>query len=347
MNIAILSRPGDCFPNIISKGLVEMLKKENVNAEVIYDAIPMLMRLLPLSKKTNHWYNNFHFRIRNKIEFYLSDKKILNRLKKFDAIILSECLPNAYWRNYYDIESLKKKLNIPILSYTDNIANAPLHKKMWFNNFDFNENRYFINLVPSFTVEIYNKQFQNIEEIGINISNCKLDVVEKKEFVALLDFLQPGYESYRHEQKRALEKLGIQTIELFGHYTVEEIRELYRKASMFFMSFPETFGLPIAECLSTGCMIFTPSSSWPMAWRLNEDAKPWGEGILPECFQVYYNENTLIDKLHKFREEYHFKETPLKINEIFMEKYAKFYYGKQDVLKSVIIKLKENALKKK
>ena len=110
MKIAILSRPGDCFPNIISKGLVEMFAKENVYAEIINDAIPMLMRLLPLSEEPKHWKNNLHFRIRNKIKFYFHDYKIINRLEKYDAIILSECLPNAYWRNYYDIESLKKKI---------------------------------------------------------------------------------------------------------------------------------------------------------------------------------------------------------------------------------------------
>ena len=32
MKIAIISRPGDCFPNIISKGLKEMIQKQGFEA---------------------------------------------------------------------------------------------------------------------------------------------------------------------------------------------------------------------------------------------------------------------------------------------------------------------------
>ena len=333
--IAIISRPGACFPNIIATGLSEMITDEGCEVEIFYDGIPLLMRMLPLHKRPLHWKNNLHFRIRNKIKYFFNDLQLIRRIKKFDAVILCECLPNAYWKNYLDIESFKSIIQKPVLCYTDNIVASPLHKLNLFRSYDYNEDRFFLNLCLSNTVEI-NANHPKCLEIGVNLSNSGLKPNEKTAFLALIDFEQPGYESYRNQQIRVLQKLNIPFIVLNGNYSVSEIRDLYQKASVFFLAFPETFGLPIAECLSTGCKIFSPNSSWPMAWRLNNDPKPWGNGDFPDCFQIYSSDQDLEKALIDFKVNYHRVNTPIEINDTFMRNYSHFYYGNRSAIRSLM-----------
>lgn len=331
MRIAVINRSGGCFPDIIANGLSAMLIDEGCDVEIFPNAIPMLMRLLPLYKRPLHWRNKLHFRIRNKIKYYLSDLKLIRNLKKYDAVIICECLPNAYWKHYLDIESLKLIIQKPVLCYTDNIAASPLHRLNLLAPYDYNEDRYFLNLCLSNTVEIKTEHPKCVE-IGLYLSSSGLIPVEKKEFCALIDFEQPGYESYRAQQIRVLQKLNIPFVVLEGSYTINEIRALYQKSALFFLAFPETFGLPIAECLSTGCKIFTPNSSWPMAWRLNAEPRPWGMGELPECFQVYETDEELEIALIEFKLKYHAVNTPIEIHDIFMKHYAHYYHGNRNAL---------------
>ena len=72
MRIIIISRPGDCFPNIISKGLKEMIQKQGFEVEILYE-IPYLMRSLPLTEQPIRWEANFGFRIREKIKYFFHD----------------------------------------------------------------------------------------------------------------------------------------------------------------------------------------------------------------------------------------------------------------------------------
>ncbi len=342
MKVAILSRPGACFPNLISLGLSDMLRQLEVDHKIFYNSIPFLMRLLPFSEQPKRWANNFHFRVYNKWKYRREDIQFLNELKEFDLIILSECLPNAFWKNYLAIETLKAKLgNKPIFSYTDAyINNAPLHQKMWFDGDDYGEDRYNINLCPSPVTEIRSKPSGNWRAIGINISVSKLKPMVKKEFVAVLDFAQTGYETYREQQLAVLRKIGIKAIVLEGRYPIEEIRKIYQKASVFFLAFPETFGLPVAECLASGSYIFTPNSGWPMAWRLDEKPMPWGPGQLPDCFKVYQNEEDLEKQLLLLKQQFDGEKTPLQVFDTFMKHYSNFYYGDLNALKEVLLQFK-------
>jgi hypothetical protein len=339
MRVAILTRPGACFPNLISLGLSDMLRQLEIEHKIFDDAIPFLMRLLPFSEQPKRWANNFHFRVYNKLKYRKQDNQLLSELKKFDLIILSECLPNAFWKNYLAIETLKTKLNSkPIFSYTDAfIKNAPLHQKMWFDGDDYGADRFNVNLCPSPVTEIRNKPSANWKAIGVNISISGLKPIIKKEFIAVVDFAQKGYELYREQQLVVLSKLGIKTIVLEGRYPIEEIRKIYQQASVFFLAFPETFGLPIAECLASGTCIFTPNSGWPMAWRLDEKPMPWGTGSLPNCFKVYQNEEELEQQLLMLRQQFDGEKTPLQVFDTFIKHYSDFYYGNLDALKEILL----------
>lgn len=341
MKIAILSRPGDCFPNIISLGLGDMLERVGAEYKIFYEGIPFLMRQLPFREQPRHWSNNFHYRVYNKIKYRRPDRKLLDDLKGFDIIVLSECLPNAYWKNYLDIETLGRKLgNKPVISYTDAfIDNAPLHRNKWLDSVDHGKERYTVNLCPSAVTEIRGEPAADWKAIGVNISMSGLGPVRKKEFVAVMDFAQQGYEAYRDQQLRVLNKLGIKTIVLEGRYKKEDIRRIYGEGAVFFLAFPETFGLPIAECLACGTYILTPDTGWPMSWRLDQHPLPWGSGILADCFRSYNGEEELTQLLQKMRDEYDPEKTPQYVYDTFIRYYPQFYFGNDKALKEVMEQL--------
>ncbi len=342
MRIAIISRPGDCFPNIISQGLAKMLSEIGIENKIFYNGIPMLMRLLPLSKKPKKWHNNLQFRIRNKLFNYSKDRSLIKELNKYDAIILSECYPNAFWKNYFAIEELRNLYMGKIISYTESpLDAAPLNKIRLLDKDDYDEGFYDFNLFVTDVMEVKTKLNAKQAAIGTNIAHDKkLLPIKKEEFIAVVDFAQPGYEMYREQQINTLKNLNIKTIILEGRYPIEEIRNIYKQASAFFLSFPETFGLPIAECLACGVYVFAPNSSWPMAWRLDEQPMPMGQGLLPDCFQIYQNENELRNKLIGMQQDYDAEKTPLTVFNIFLDHYARFYYGDKSALQYIVGQLK-------
>ena len=170
MRIFIVSRPGDCFPNIISKGLLEMIRNQGFEAEVIH-AIPFLMRSLPLNEKPIRWEVNIGFRIREKIKYFLTDYRLKKKLAKADLIIVSECFANLFWKNYLYVEILRKVSKAKIVSYSDGPLNsAPDHKLRWLNSDDFDETRFDFNLFVTDKIEqkfeLTAKQFK----IGVKLT---------------------------------------------------------------------------------------------------------------------------------------------------------------------------------
>ncbi len=342
MKIAIFSRPGACFPNVISIGLSKLLDELGAENKIFYDSIPMLMRLLPLHKKQKRWHNSFQFRVRNKLSNFFRDRKLIKEVNQFDAIIISECYPNAFWKNYFAIEELKKKFSGVLISYTESpLDSAPVNKAKQLDADDYDESIYDYNLFVAGLMEVKTAIHPNQAVIGVNIScsNALMPAV-RKEFVAVVDFPQTGFESYRNQQLLVLDRLGIKTVVLEGRYPIEAIRKIYSEASVFFLSFPETYGLPISECLACGTYIFTPDSSWPMAWRLNENPASMGPGLLPDCFRVYQDENDLEAKLSALIKTYDVSKTPVQVFRIYLDSYEKFYRGDKKELERLLAALK-------
>ncbi len=341
MKIAIISRGGPCFPNIISLGLQQMLDQLKIESKIYTEGIPFIMRLLPLNKRPVRWHNNLQFRIRNKAKNYRADRRLLKELNEYDAVIISECYPNAFWKNYYAIEEPKRKIRGKVISYTEGpLDSAPANKLRLLNKDDHNETIYDFNLFVSDIIEVKKEiDVTHQSTIGINISYTGLKPNVKKEFIALIDFAQPGYEKYREQQIKILNQLRIKTIVLEGQYPISDIRQLYQKASIFFLSFPETFGLPIAECFASGTYVFTPKAEWPMAWRINENSEENGKNILPDCFKIYNNDEDLLNQVIYIRDNYDFEKTPVKVYESFIKNYKNFYCGDINALESLIEKI--------
>ncbi len=333
MKIAILTRKQYSSPRILAESLQVELRKKCVDVEILFD-IETLSRLAGYKASKL----SFHFWLQKKIVHWFNDRRVIEVLKKCDAVVISDCIPNAFWNKLYHVEKLKAIIKKPVFIYEVYcLGNAPTQLKKLEDNQDALLDRYDGHLYVSPVTEI-KEQHLNINPfcIGLDAKSWKLEPLVKKELLALVDFAQPGYETYREIQIRQLNKAGIPFIALEKRYTIEEIRNIYRQVSIYFMQSSEAFGLPILECLCTGAQVFTPDSGWPMSWRLDEEPEVHGPGILPKCFTIYYGEQDLLQKLLEFKDNFNPVETPLLVFNEFLKTYPTFYTGNSNELKRFI-----------
>lgn len=332
MKIAILSRPDFSSPRVLAESLKSQLEVEGAWVE-IFDEINLLNRLV--SYKDSHL--SFHFWLKRKLQHISKDVKVLRRLKDFDAIIISECVPNAFLRRLYNIEKFKKVIKKPIGLYeVYYLGNAPTQIDFLKKNNDALLERYDFHLSVAEVTEIKQPVSERWFPIGIRGQLWDLKPLFKKEIIAIIDFVHPGNAEIRELQIRALNKTGIKYISLDRPYTFKEIRKIYQQGAIYFIQSFEAFDLPILECLCCGCQIFTQESAWPMSWRLNEDPQIHGEGVLPDCFTVYNTEEQLIKELATFKEDYDLEKTPKKVFNNYLTHYPQFYYGNEKELQRAI-----------
>ena len=321
MKIVILTRPQYSSPRILAESL-QMQLRENINdTEILFD-INTLSRLVGYVESKL----SVHFWLQKKIANWFNDRRVIQALKQADAVVISECIPNAYWKRLYNITKLKTIIKKPIFIYEVYwLGNAPTQVEKLGQNQDALPESYDGHLFVSPVTEIRARLLPNIFCIGLMAKNWNLQPHPKQELLALVDFAQRGYEVYRHIQISMLQKAGIPFIALEKRYTIDEIRGIYRQVSIYFMQSSEAFGLPILECLCTGAQIFTPNSGWPMSWRLDENPEVHSHGILPSCFTVYNGEDDLLQKLLDFKENFNPVETPLEVFNEFLKTKEKQY----------------------
>lgn len=332
MRVAIITRNENRSPKVLALNLHSQLQRAGIESEIIY-ATDYLKRLRPFHFSRQGmrmlWEKGMHF---------LEDDKLLRRLKTFDVLILSECIPNAFWRNHYAIEELKRKTRRPVmLLEVYYLGNAPTQiEKLKASGHPLLE-RFDWHLSVSPVTEVRLPEATPWSCIGLDLSATGLKPSAKRELIALVDFPHPGYERYRELQLNVLAELGIKTICLEGAYTIEEIRACYQQASFYFMQSSEAFGLPIAESLSCGAVVFTGSSAWPMSWRLDEAPTVHGEGKLGEgLFYVYESKDELKAQLQQLMQTYDLTRTPFDVFDRFVSKYPHYYYGRASALKKVL-----------
>lgn len=335
IKIAIVTRSQNSSPKVLAESLAKQLLLLDVNSKIFY-RINAFKRLLKYSvvRQRYPYYKWFIY----KMIFFVTDRLFIHKLKTFDAIIISDCSPLGFFHNSYDIERLHEIVgSTPIIFYeVYYLGNAPTVLEMLKSKKQPTIERYNWHLSVTDITEIKNKPAPPWSQIGIYLKGTGLRPNVKKQIMAVVDFAHPGNEQYRNEQIQALEKLNIPYISLEKRFTISEIRSIYQQATFYFMQSLESFGLPIAECLCCGNHIFTPDSSWPMAWRLDENPKIYAPGSLPECFVVYSGQDDLETKLKKIKKDYDFTETPQKIFEIFFKHYPTYYEGNQTALKDVL-----------
>lgn len=343
-NIAIVTKPNYSSPRILANCLHSFLSQaEGVKSEVFYELF-VFKRLLSYAKVAKN-YNYITWKGYQLIH-YIQDQLFLRKLKKYDAVIIVECSPKAFLSDSFDFVKLRKKLEgIPLIFHeVYYLGNAPTMVSYLNDGGHHQEDIFDWHLSVSEVTEIRSKPKAPWSQVGLYLKSTGLAPVSKKEHLAIIDFYREGYEKERNEQIKALEAVGIPYIELSGSYTFDEIREIYKKATFYFLQFPESFGLPIAECLSCGAYVFTPDTSWGMAWRLDDEVEIHGPGKLADCFVVYDGQEGLQEKLRQYKLEYDLEKTPQKVFEIFMENYSDYYNGNKAELNYFLEKLKSGTL---
>ena len=337
LKIAIICGPENGSPKVLAETLEPLIRKTGCSAEIFYQA-KAIRRLLPASQAKRNSVLWFLY----KLKHFLNDRKVFSKLKSTDAVIICDWTPHGFYNDTYNIKRLKKIINKPVLYYAVQfLENSPtIIKRLKDGGHSLTE-LYDWHLTVSSITEQRGIPAPPWSQIGMNLRSTGLKPDPKKEFVAVVDFLRPGFEQYRETQIKVLEDLGVKYISLEKEYTLEEIRELYKQATLYFIQFPEAFGLPIAECLACGSYVVTADSSWPMSWRLDEKPEVHGPGKLPGCFIVYNGESDLKQKIWNIKENFDSAETPQKVFDIFYQNYPTFYDGNSDSLHNVLKRIEE------
>ncbi len=344
--VAIITKPKNSSPKVLAICLNHFLKDNGYNADLFFK-IEVFKRLLSYYDVKNK-YNILSWRLYQAIH-YISDRWFLKKLKTYDAIIIAETSPRIYFKDIYNISLLKEKLgDIPIVYHgVYFLGNAPTMVEMLAENGQYSSKIFDWHLSVSEVTEIRQKPTPPWSTIGMYLKSTGLKPRPKKELFALVDFEREGHEETRKIQIETLEALDIPYVALSGSFSIEEIRELYKKATFYFIQFAESFGVPIAECLSCGSYIFTPDSSWGMAWRLDENPQIHGPGTLADCFVVYEDQKDLTKKLENLQANYDLEETPKKVFNIFHENYPHYYDGNVTILKDFMDRVASKTLKQK
>ncbi len=128
--------------------------------------------------------------------------------------------------------------------------------------------------------------------IGLDLDDGTLFPDQLGEFRALVDFAQDRghYPAFRKVQIEALEMAGVKYELLDGDYSIEAIREIYRRTSIYFLASSEAFGMPICELQACGSLVFTPDPYWPASHWLGDDYYSKREPSLSPNFVVYEND---------------------------------------------------------
>jgi len=340
IKIAIISGPENGSPKVLATTLESFIKSVGHQPKVFFKskAIKRLNKRCQGCNKVLWWiYRTIH---------YLNDQLFFIHLRRYNAIVVCDWTPNAFLKGVYDIKKMKiLTKGKPILYYAvQYLGNAPTQiEKLKSGGHPLFE-KYDWHLSVSEVTEIRQRPAPPWSHIGLYLKGTGLAPVVKEKFIAVVDYAQEGYLNYRKEQIEVLEELGIEYVSLEKKYTIEKIRKYYKSAAIYFMQSAEAFGMPIAECLATGTYIFTPDSSWPMAWRLNENPTVHGPGVLPECFVEYNGKLDLKKKIDTIKNNFDSLNTPKKVFNIFSQYYLSYYQGNAESLKCVIEKIEKKEI---
>lgn len=137
--------------------------------------------------------------------------------------------------------------------------------------------------------------------IGLDLDDGTLFPDQRGEFRALIDFEQNRgkYPEYRKVQLEALELAGVDHEVLEGSYSIEEIRAIYRRTSIYFLASSEAFGFPICELQACGSLVFTPDMYWPASHWLGDDYYAKREPRLSPNFVMYENDPAMLAEAKK------------------------------------------------
>lgn len=341
LKIGILSSPHNGSPKILANALSSSIGELGHYSRVYYNikALRRLFRASEVEKKPLLW-------LLFKILYFLIDWFLFLRLRKMDAVVICDWTPHGFYKDAYHVKRLKQRIgNKPVLYYAvQYLMNSPtIVNRLNEGGHDL-LGRYDWHLTVSLITEKRGIPSPPWSQIGLNLKSSGIKPSKKESFFVIVDFLRKGYEDFRNIQIKVLNELNIEFVSLERQYSLSEIREIYSRAALMFIQFPEAYGLPIAECLAFGAYIGTPESSWPMSWRLDENPEIHGPGKLPECFFVYNGENDLRNKLIELKNSYILDQTPFNVFDVFIKNYPTYYSGNHEALQEVLERIENDNL---
>lgn len=328
MKIAILSNTENSFVKPLAEGLQRMLTKLNIESCIFPQGLVDVRAIVQPSKDIKTLiakpYKDYRF------------NKLISQLKAFDAIIVVGHMPTAFMNYFMRDASLRRLLpQTPIVLY--DLVYLPT-RGSWMEYLKKGNPKYGITEGGHFGMERYDyylcvsvvsefplsKQSHPYALIGVNLDDETLYPKQGNEFVALLDFQRPDHLEERNLQIEALRETGTKYIELSGSYPIHEIREIYRKCSLYFLAHRESFGLPICELQACGSYVFTPYAHWCPSHCMKEDLSVPGSGTLSSNFVIYdNNKQKLIQEILRIKSQFN----PQSVRNTFFQNHSQLFYG--------------------
>lgn len=337
----------------ISVGLHNTLQSEGHESVIWYNGIHWLNKMnllkvlfrdlyyLFMNLKTRN-RNLYQYRFFDLLFFYTKSKKRM--LSECDCIVIVNNCPRIFYsKSLKRLEGIRKKFKKPIVNYDFHyLPNQAWYERIIKDPHNYGLERFDwylpVGLITEFAIPKEIPQLYS--SIGMDIK-CDNLYSEQSTFQALIDFERKGYEKYRDLIIEVLNELNITYTELKGKYTTDEIRSIYRRSSIYFVSSRESFGLPISELQLCGCYIFTPHKEWCPAYFLDKSPFEKGLGRLGGNFIVYNNEKELLKKqILNIKDNFDSN----KVVESFKEDYTDYYTINKDELNDFISKLSSGVI---
>jgi hypothetical protein len=312
LKILILSNNENSYVKPLSDGLAKAISALGHECEVMENGHLLLNKhsnFAFLKKMTTNFVKSIassllkkYFKIEQN-EWLTAQRRQLfkEKIQKADLIILTAHIPNNFLQSHFSmIEDIRRETDVPIVNY--DLVYLPT-RLFWKNKIkEANSgqmlmDRYDWYLAVSYVSEEGLKgDYHPFHHIGLDITHPDLRV-SPKEFVAILDFPQKGFEAERTLQLEVLRELNIPFITLKSPLSKSDLFAIYRKGALFFLSFRESFGLPIVENQLCGNKIVTPYKHWVPSHQLKMDYTQDGEGALNNNFLVYNNDKETLKKM--------------------------------------------------
>lgn len=349
MRVAILANDKASFIKPMAEGLANMLRRLDAEPEVFYDGLAILDFSVSesLKRSTKNGIKillNGLGQRHHVLEQIISRERLSSfeeQLKTFDVLVVVCNIPDAFLASrLIGIERFRRKFSLPVVLYQNYYLAT---RGPWINKIKkcggFGLERYDWYLAASMVSEYPLTTARHpCSLIGHDLRCNSLNSEKKKHFRVLLDFERKGNEKERALQIQALETLKIDYLQLEGHYSQQEIRQLYSQYSAICLSSRESFGLPIVENQLCGNLIFTPHRNWAPSHYINKSVLEPGEASLGRNFYVYNNDmNTLKEQLSYVQQHYE----PKHVIENFRQEYPHLYHGDLTALNDCITKVRK------
>jgi hypothetical protein len=348
MRITILANSGHgfTFTQIVADGLKRMFDGLGVESVVLCDADMFYFLSRQDAPPGDSWIWTAGRRMKRAVRL----RRLMSDIGRCDVVLLVAPFPTAFRKDRFcGLEDTIRRQHpeIVIVDYSDTYLPVKGPWLQWLHDGrpeadiplsgNFGLERYDWYMATSIASEHPLPRIDNpCSVVGVNLDDGSLYPAKKDRFIALVDFERTGYMHERRIQLQALEETDTEYIVLNGSYSVSDIRAIYRQCSMYFLAFPESFGLPICELQACGSYVFTPHSNWCSGHWIKDDPHAAGPGRLSPNFIVYNNDlDTLKAEIQRVKASHQ----PEQVFKTFTTHHPQFWQGNIEALRDFVDKI--------